>query len=229
MPLPTPEFEEGQAWDGTTPRSRPNTDVFKRADGEIGRIHSSEIIALEELLKDVVSTIELLENPGAANSVLGVKNDQSGLEYKTLVEGVGITITHGTGTVTIASGIVSSLAEADSQIKIGNLIYLKSDGHMDLAKADNSSTAQAVGVAIEDANAAEACSYITEGQVERGDWTTIADVVSLTPGVSYFSSAATAGKITATAPTIVGQYVVRVGRAISATKLDIEIESPILL
>lgn len=82
MPLPPPEFEEGEVWDGTTPRSRPNTDVFKRADGEIGNRHSSEIIALEELLNDVVDEIDLLRNPGPANSLLGVKGDQSGLEYK---------------------------------------------------------------------------------------------------------------------------------------------------
>ena len=48
-------------------------------------------------------------------------------------------------------------------------------------------------------------------------------------GVVYYLDPATAGKITATAPTTVGQYVVRVGRAISTTELVIHIEQPILL
>jgi hypothetical protein len=105
MGLPGPEFDVGTAWDGTTPHTRPNTGIFKRADGEIGNRLSSEIIALEELLKNVVVTIGLLENPGAANSMLGVKNDQSDLEYKTLVGGVSTTISHVDDTITFDSDI----------------------------------------------------------------------------------------------------------------------------
>lgn len=229
MPLPSPEFEEGQAWDGTTQRSRPTRDIYKSPDGEIGNRHSAEIIALEELLKDVISTIELLKNPGGSNSILGVKNDQSGLEYKILVEGSGITLTHGIESITIASGMALLTAEADSQIKIGNPIYLKANNHTDPAKADSSSTVQVAGISISDVSAGFTCNYVTEGQVERADWTAIVGAVSLTPGATYFLSASTVGRITTTAPTTVGQYVVRVGRAISTTKLDVEIELPILL
>jgi hypothetical protein len=86
MPLPPPEFAEGVLWDGTTPHSRPNTDVYKGADAEIGNRHSSEILALEELLTNVVSTIGVLENLGDANTVLGVNNDGTELEYKTVLD-----------------------------------------------------------------------------------------------------------------------------------------------
>ena len=103
MPLPMPKFSDGQLWDGTTPHSQPTTDVFKHADGEIAGRHSSEIIALEDLLKDVFDAIDIISSPGTGNSVLGVKGDASGLEYKDLVEGAGITITHATGNITIAS------------------------------------------------------------------------------------------------------------------------------
>lgn len=103
MPLPPPKFEDGDVWDGTTKHSRPSVDVYKAADAEIGNRHSSEIIALEELLNDVIDVIELLENPGAANSVLAVKNDQSGLEYKVLTEGIGIGIAHAAGVITISA------------------------------------------------------------------------------------------------------------------------------
>lgn len=101
MPLPQPKFEDGEVWDGTTVHSRPSVDVYKGPDAEIGNRHSSEIIALEELLNNVIDVIELLENPGAANSVLAVKDDQSGLEYKVLTEGPGIGILHSAGVVTI--------------------------------------------------------------------------------------------------------------------------------
>jgi hypothetical protein len=39
----------------------------------------------------------------------------------------------------------------------------------------------------------------------------------------YYLSAAAAGKITATAPTTIGQFVARVGRAVSTTKMEIMI------
>jgi len=57
----------------------------------------------------------------------------------------------------------------------------------------------------------------------------VAGTIALTPGATYFLDPSTAGRITTTAPTTAGQYVVRVGRAVDATTLDIEIELPILL
>ncbi len=120
-------------------------------------------------------------------------------------------------------------AEADSTIKIGYPIYIKSNGHLDPAQANAQATTGAVGVSISDTAAAAVCKYITEGKVTRSDWTEIAGVTSLTPGVSYYLSPTTAGHITSTAPTTVGQFVVSIGRAISTTELDIEIGPPILL
>ena len=51
----------------------------------------------------------------------------------------------------------------------------------------------------------------------------------LTIGAIYFLSATTAGAITSVAPTTLGQYVVQIGRALSATQLLIDIRPPILL
>jgi hypothetical protein len=45
----------------------------------------------------------------------------------------------------------------------------------------------------------------------------------------YYLDAATAGKLTATAPTTAGQYVVEVGMALSTTELLIKTRTPILL
>lgn len=229
MPLPPPKFDDGQIWDGTTPHTRPNINVYKHVDGEIGNRHSSEIIALEKLLKDIINEIEVLKNLGAANSLLSVKSDQTGLEYKKLIQGGGITISYGAGIITIsATSAIQLEAEADSQIKIGNPIYLKANGHTEPAKADNINTVQVVGVSISDTAATYSCKYITEGQVERVDWTEIAGTASLSPGISYFLDIIS-GKITTIAPTTTRQYVVRIGRAVSTIRLDVEIELPILL
>ena len=120
-------------------------------------------------------------------------------------------------------------AEADSTIKIGYPIYIKASGHLDPARANAQATTGAVGVSISDAAAAATCKYLTEGKVTRSDWTEVAGVTSLTPGVLYYLSPTTAGRITSTAPTTTGQFVVVIGRATSATELDIEIATPVLL
>jgi hypothetical protein len=61
-------------------------------------------------------------------------------------------------------------------------------------------------------------------------WDAVAGTTGgLTPGTVYFLGAATAGTLTSTAPSTTGQFVVRVGRAISSTKLDLMIMAPIKL
>jgi hypothetical protein len=120
-------------------------------------------------------------------------------------------------------------AEAGATIKIGNPLYLTGAGIVNPAQANAAGSTQVVGVSISDTNTGFSCTYITEGRVERTDWTEIVGTVNLSPGITYFLDADAAGKLTSTAPTTVGQYVVRVGRAVDTTTLDIEIELPILL
>ena len=64
--------------------------------------------------------------------------------------------------------------------------------------------------------------------MKRTDWTPVAGTAALTPGLPYFLSVATAGRITTTAPSAPGEYVVLVGRALSATELDVDIEPSVL-
>lgn len=120
-------------------------------------------------------------------------------------------------------------AEADATIKIGYPLYLTGAGHVNPAQADTVSTSQVVGISISDVSATETCKYLTEGRVARTDWTEVAGTTLLSAGATYFLDPSIAGHITTTAPTTVGQSVVRVGRAINTTTLDIEIELPILL
>lgn len=120
-------------------------------------------------------------------------------------------------------------AEADSAIKIGNPIYLTGAGHVLPAQANAAGTTQVAGVSFTDTSAGFICKYYTEGRVEKSDWTDITGVATLSAGVTYFLDPSVAGRITSTAPTAAGQYVVRVGRAVNTTTLDIEIELPILL
>jgi len=121
-------------------------------------------------------------------------------------------------------------AEADSTIIIGNPLYIVSGtGHVDLAQADTSATAQVAGLSLIDIASGGTCQFISEGNIVRSDWSSITGSVNLSAGVFYYLDPSTAGRLTSTAPSTPGQYVVRIGRAINTTTLDIEIELPILL
>jgi hypothetical protein len=120
-------------------------------------------------------------------------------------------------------------AEADETILVGQPVYLKVTGHVALAKADAAATTQVAGIAQNAVAAGSSCHYLTEGEITQTNWTLIAGTATLTIGATYYLDLSTAGRITSTSPTAVGNYVVRVGRATTSTTLDIEIELPILL
>jgi hypothetical protein len=117
----------------------------------------------------------------------------------------------------------------DSNTLQGMVVYVPSDAHADLAQADAEPTSGAVGLAENDVTSGETGTYLTEGQVERTDWTSIVGTTLLTPGAVYFLSKDTAGGMSTTAPIVVGESIVRIGRALSVTVLDIEISQPICL
>lgn len=224
----TPIFPIG-LWDGTT-ESYPDRNIDSIGDPTLNSRKISEIVALEAILHSYLALLNLLKEVGSANSILGVNDAGIALEYKNLVEGAGVTISHSAEAITISASVDSyHTAEADVQVKIGNPIYLKANGHVNPAQANSANTTQVAGFSITNTEATFACKYITEGRVVRTDWTNIIGTTLLTPGATYFLDAATVGQITTTAPTTGSQYVVRVGRAINTITLDIEIELPIRL
>lgn len=119
--------------------------------------------------------------------------------------------------------------EVDTEVLVGSPIYLGANGHGFAAIADNATQCQVIGIALQHKTAGFATLYATEGKVTRYDWTDIAGHANLTPGRTYYLSPSLNGQITDTAPTAQGQYVVKLGRAASATDLDIEVEPPIRL
>lgn len=118
-------------------------------------------------------------------------------------------------------------------IVIGTPVYPDSPGSVDLAQANASGTVNLLGF-VKDATIVSAASgsIQTDGilAATTGQWDAVTgDTGGLTAGTVYWLDPTTAGKLTTTAPTSVGQYVVRVGQAISTTELEISIEPPILL
>jgi hypothetical protein len=120
-----------------------------------------------------------------------------------------------------------------SAIVIGTPVYVKAGGQADKAQANASGTVQVLGLCA-DVSAAAAANMNVQTDAILSATTTQWDAVAggtggLTPGAVYWLSAATAGKLTATAPTNAGEFVVRIGTAVSSTELEISIEAPIKL
>jgi predicted RecA/RadA family phage recombinase len=101
----------------------------------------------------------------------------------------------------------------------GQVLYVPSDGHVGLARANAQATAGAVGFALSDTNAGQAGTYLSEG--------ILADFAGLSAGAVYYLSADIAGAWTATAPTV--GFVSILGRALSSTDFDCSPLPPVKL
>ena len=141
----------------------------------------------------------------------------------------GDTLDASTGAV----DVVQATNANASPIVIGAPVYPSVAGSVDLAKADAQATVQVLGL-VKDTSIASAASGAiqTDGilSATTAQWDAVTGGTGgLTVGGVYYLDAANAGKLTSTAPTTGGQFVVRVGLAMSTTELDISIAAPIKL
>lgn len=118
-------------------------------------------------------------------------------------------------------------------IVIGQPVYVDGAGTVDLAQADIIGTSNVLGL-VADASIANAASggIQTDGNLTAttGEWDTVTGQVGgLTTGVRYFLDPATAGMLTTTAPTTLGEVVAPVGTAMSTTELEITIGTTVRL
>lgn len=116
---------------------------------------------------------------------------------------------------------------------IGTPACVSAASSFNLARANASGTVEVIGLVKDTSVAASASGSIqTDGilTATTAQWDIITGGTGgLTAGSVYFLSSTTAGKLTLTAPTSSGEYVTRIGRALSTTQLDISITPPILL
>ena len=116
--------------------------------------------------------------------------------------------------------------QADDTILQGQPVYIKSNGHIGLAKADVLSTSKVVGFAVNDTAISYACEY-QRNIITLTDWSNVVGTTNLIVNNTYFLDAVTAGKISNTSPS--AGVTIIVGEAISTTSLEINILYPILL
>ena len=135
-----------------------------------------------------------------------------------------------TGTIKTTTPTPSAVSAVfDSATSKGMALYVSGSGTVDLAQADAEATKGVIGLAVDDVLIGATGNYQMEGQITLADWTAVVGSVSLTAGSFYFLDENTAGHLTANPTSTSGEYVVRVGRAVTSTTLDIEVSQPILL
>lgn len=118
-------------------------------------------------------------------------------------------------------------------IVIGQVVYPPTNTHVDLARANALTTSKSIGLVAATAIASGAIGMIqTTGilTATTAQWDAVTGGSGgLTVNAIYYLSAATAGRLTTTAPTTAGQWVGQMGLALSATKLKLDIQQTILL
>lgn len=96
-----------------------------------------------------------------------------------------------------------------------------------LANASNNQK-PAIGMMSADTNVGATQNVVTDEVFTLTDWGNVAGAAALQGGANYFLDTRS-GYMTTTAPAIHNQVAQRVGRAISTTQFDIEVEEAILL
>lgn len=100
------------------------------------------------------------------------------------------------GEITVIDGRLDALesgsedsysAITDSDVIIGQPLYIKSNSHVDLAYANGSaSNARVIGFAIESKSSGQTVKYVADLYVTQSDWTGAAIATNLIPGENYF-------------------------------------------
>jgi hypothetical protein len=118
-----------------------------------------------------------------------------------------------------------------STLNIGTPVYVNG-GNAVKAQADSQSTVRVAGlVSVTTANG-NPVDIVSDGVLPAttGEWDAVTGGTGgLTEGADYWLSATVAGQLTTTAPDSAGEFVARVGHAMSDTEMELEVAQPIKL
>jgi hypothetical protein len=135
---------------------------------------------------------------------------------------------------TIANAIdISQVNDEAGAIVIGTPVYNDVADGVKKAKADAAATVRVLGLVTDVTVSAGQPANVRTSDVlvaTTGQWDAITGQTGgLTPGAFYYLDPATAGKMTTATTSTTGQYLVRLGQAISATEFDIRIDPTSIL
>lgn len=195
--------------------------------GSIWTRSISQFLALEQDFSDFY-----------ANSVETVLGFSSTATSQTILTSDGVSTIDFVQTVLVAGGRIGSSSSSGATGSLFSVIYNEDgptatkglwvyvdsvDGEAKLASFNGAeSVAEVVGSLNDNYVAGADAEIITEGELARADWTSVAGTEFLTRGVTYYLAAG--GQMSVTPPST--GHIVILGRAITGTKFDIEISEP---
>jgi hypothetical protein len=246
-------FPEG-VWDGTCPQYYDLEDD-KNPDFHMSQRTTSEIQSIEDWLMDRMGVWDTLVPWGPAVSILGVKNDESGLTWRSLVAGPGVTITSPNESSIIITAAGSNVPTGGLA---GQILSKATDDDYDFIWADSGAgpaavageaikagqpvyTSQTDGLIYKASAASDAASHVAgicsvdvalggTCQISPNGLLSLADWTNATGAAALAVGAvyylsSVAGYLVTLAP--VTGYLVKLAVAITGTKLDINIGSRI--
>lgn len=196
------------------------TDDVNRAGSEWGRSPTTNLGLFQSdyFVESLSNTLVLIDTAAAVRDLPALASN---------VVSFGENVTTSGGRIVGDTTPISAIF--DSNTSAGMVVYVSSNGHVDLARADVVGTSAGVGLALSAVTATQVGEYKPEGQITLSDWTAVTGTTTLSAGAIYFLSETTAGQMTTTPPTLSGETILRVGRALTDTQFDIEIAQPVLL
>lgn len=204
-----------EIWDGLTSTTE-DVSIQKSPDAAMGNRLRAEIRSIETVLQPYIVDMAGIHAYGNPGEVLTVNTLGTGFKWAP----------GGRDTVELTNNGADTLV-------IGNAVYLKTAGDIDKAQANVANAIEFLGLVADVMIPTATGGNVQVGgflEATTGRWDAVTgDWGGLITGSIYFLDPNTAGKITRTAPTIVDQYIIRVGQAMSATIMRIQTTIPILL
>lgn len=163
---------------------------------------------------DIAQGTNLYFTDAAAKAAVVVDNLDNDPVLTDMSPSVNAVVIALAGKADVAGDYETLVNDNAGSITAGQIVYVKSNGHVDLAKADALATCGGkLGIVMETiATTASGKIHLVEGKAASY-------FSGLTIGVMYFLSAATAGAITTTAPSAVNSCIVGLGKTSTAAKL----------
>ena len=130
---------------------------------------------------------------------------------------------------TLSTNITDMTSETDDDVKMGQPVYIKENGHVGLAIANLFMSSKVCGLVKADQQKTLLANYINNRTLYMEDWSLVTGTTELVPSEYYYLSATDAGMLTNIAPIAIDSYVAKIGQALTSRTLQIEIEQPIKL
>lgn len=163
---------------------------------------------------------KFLQHDGSGNTTEVVSTQAGGSGNENLLLSLDSTGRVASTAMPVGVGADTVTATASGAIAAGDMVHFMAAGTVQKADATDN-TKNAHGFVLANVADTESALVYLEGP--------ITGLTGLTPGAAYFLSAATPGLATATPPTGTGKIVQRIGNAVSATVINFEPDSPIIL